>query len=367
MHGTRRLLVLLLLTGSVVAAAATPDIVAELGLEESAQRVDQRDGWQRPRKIIVRAASGFPGVEWLQPAAPGVKLLAVEKIEDAIAQAKDADAVLGWCDPRMLAAGPRIRWVQWYFAGVERCVALPAVAERKLLLTNMQRAQSPVIAEHAIAMTLALARGVDLAVAQQPARAWRPEAAAPASRMRVVKGKTMLVAGLGGIGTEVARRAHALGMRVIATRASDRKGPEFVSYVGLPDELRKLVAEADVVVNALPLTPATRGTFDARIFSGMKRSALFINVGRGATVDTSALVRALASGALGGAGLDVTDPEPLPPDHPLWQAPNVIITPHVASDSDLGDARVWEIVRENLRRYVAGEKMLSVVDVERGY
>jgi phosphoglycerate dehydrogenase-like enzyme len=90
-------------------------------------------------------------------------------------------------------------------------------------------------------------------------------------------------------------------------------------------------------------------------------------VGRGGTVDTAALIEALRSGAVGGAGLDVTDPEPLPADHPLWQAPNVIITPHVASDSDLGNARVWEIVRENLRRYVAGEKMLSVVDIERGY
>jgi phosphoglycerate dehydrogenase-like enzyme len=185
--------------------------------------------------------------------------------------------------------------------------------------------------------------------------------------MRVVKGKTLLVAGLGGIGTEVARRGHALGMRVIATRASDRKGPEFVSYVGRPDELPKLVAEADVIVNALPLTQATQDTFDARVFSVTKRSALFINVGRGGTVDTAALIEALRSGAVGGAGLDVTDPEPLPADHPLWQAPNVIITPHVASDSDLGNARVWEIVRENLRRYVAGEKMLSVVDIERGY
>lgn len=359
--------VVAILCAAALAGAATADVVAELGLEESAQRIDQREGWTKPRKIIVRALSGFPGIESLQGAAPGVKLVPLEKIEDAIAQAQDADAVLGWCDPRLLAAGPRIRWIQWYFAGVESCLAAPAVRERKLLLTNMQRAQSPVIAEHAIAMMLALARGLDLAVAQQSARAWRPDAAAPDARMRVVKGKTLLVAGLGGIGTEVARRGHALGMRVIATRASDRTGPEFVSYVGLAAELPKLVAEADVVVNALPLTPATRGTFDARIFSGMKRGALFINVGRGGTVDTNALVQALASGALGGAGLDVTDPEPLPSDHPLWEAPNVIITPHVASDSDLGNARVWEIVRENLRRYVAGEKMLSVVDVARGY
>jgi phosphoglycerate dehydrogenase-like enzyme len=358
---------LAILCTSALAVAAVPDIVAELGLEESAERVDQRPGWSKPRKILVRTLPGFPGVEWLQPAAPGVKLVPVQKIEDATAQAEDADAVLGWCDEKLLGTGRRIRWVQWYFAGVERCVGIPALQERGILVTNMQRAQSPVIAEHAIAMVLALARGLDLAVAQQSKRAWNPEAAAPESRMRVLKGKTMLIAGLGGIGTEVARRAHALGMRVIATRASDRQGPEFVSHVGRPDELPKLAAEADVVVNALPSTKATQRAFDARVFARMKRSALFVNVGRGATVDTDDLAQALANGKLAGAGLDVTDPEPLPPDHPLWQAPNVIITPHVASDSDLGNARVWEVVRENLRRYVAGEKMLSVVDVERGY
>ncbi len=358
----------------VRAASDIPDnpvaaLVTELGLEEAAQRVDQRAGWHRPRKIIVRAEEllQFPGVRWLQTVAPGVQLVAVDKIEDAVEQAHDADAVIGWCDTRILAAGPHIRWIQFIYAGVESCVAVPALRQRDLLLTNMQRTQSPIIAEHAIAMILALARGLDLGVARQPAREWRADAIVGSGRLRVLKGKTLLVAGLGGIGTEVARRAHALGMRVVATRASDRTGPDFVSYVGLPDELARLAAEADVVVDALPLTPVTRGTFDDRIFEAMKRSALFINVGRGGTVVTPALVQALQSGALGGAGLDVTDPEPLPADHPLWQAPNLIITPHISSESDLGFTRVWEIVRENLRRYVAGEKMLSVVDVTRGY
>lgn len=351
---------------SAASNTPVPALVAEVGLEEAAQRVDQRGDWRRPRKILVRAMA-FPGVQWLQSVAHGVEFVAVEKVEDAIEQARDADAVIGWCDARILAAGPRIRWVQLFYAGVEDCVAVPAVRERNLLLTNMQRAQSPVIAEHAIAMILALARGLDLSVAQQPAHEWRPEVLLGSGRLRTLKGKTLLVAGLGGIGTEVAQRAHALGMRVVATRASDRTGPDFVRYVGLPDELAKLAAEADVVVNALPLTAATRGTFDTRMFAAMKRSTLFVNVGRGGTVVTPALVQALQSGALGGAGLDVTDPEPLPTDHPLWQAPNVIITPHIASESDLGFTRVWEIVRENLRRYVAGERMLSVVDVARGY
>jgi phosphoglycerate dehydrogenase-like enzyme len=345
---------------------ATPALLAELGLEEAAQRVDQRPGWRRPQKVIVRALY-FPGADALQQAAPGVQLAVVNTVEEAIEAAPDADAVIGWCDGRILAAGPRIRWVQFFYAGVESCVNVPQMRERDVLLTNMQRVQSSIIAEHAIAMMLALARGLDLAGAQQAAHRWQPDAVLASGRLRVLKDKTMLVAGLGGIGTEVAKRAHALGMRVVATRASDRKGPDFVSYVGLPDELAKLAAEADVVVNALPLTPTTQGTFDARIFAAAKRGALFINVGRGGTVVTQALADALRTGALGAAAVDVTDPEPLPADHPLWEAPNVIITPHISSESELGFARVWAIVRENLRRYAAGDKMLSVVDIERGY
>jgi D-2-hydroxyacid dehydrogenase (NADP+) len=341
-------------------------LAAQLGLEEGNQPVKERAGWRVPRKIIVRNLQ-FPGADYMQTAAPGVRFVVADTIEAAIAQARDADAVIGWCDGRILQAGRNIRWIQFLYAGVESCVAVPEVRERGVLLTNMQRVQSPIIAEHATAMMLALARGLDMAVAEQPARQWRPETFITSGRLRTLKGKTMLVAGLGGIGTEVAQRAHALGMRVIATRASNRTGPDFVSYVGSPEELAKLVTEADVVVDALPLTAATRETFDARMFSQMKRGVLFINVGRGATVSTSALAEALHSGVVGGAALDVTDPEPLPPDHPLWRAPNLIVTPHISSESELGVTRVWEIARENLRRYVAGERMLSEVDIARGY
>jgi phosphoglycerate dehydrogenase-like enzyme len=177
----------------------------------------------------------------------------------------------------------------------------------------------------------------------------------------------MLVVGLGGIGTEVARRASALGMTVTATRASSRKGPDFVSYVGLSDELLELAAKADVVVNSLPLTPQTTGLFDAGFFAAMKPTAYFINVGRGKSVVTDDLLLALKEGHIAGAGLDVTEPEPLPSDHPLWMQPNVIITPHISAGSDLRIERLWIVMRENLRRYVAGEPMLSVVDVDRGY
>jgi phosphoglycerate dehydrogenase-like enzyme len=185
--------------------------------------------------------------------------------------------------------------------------------------------------------------------------------------MREVGGRTLLVVGLGGIGTEVARRAHALGMRVIAIRNSRREGPDFVAEVGLPEDLHAFAARADAVVSAVPLTPETTDLFDAAFFAAMKPGGWFINVGRGRSVVTDALVAALDSGRLAGAGLDVTEPEPLPAGHTLWSRPNVIITPHVAASSDVQGERYWVLVAENLRRYAAGEPLLNVVDIERGY
>jgi phosphoglycerate dehydrogenase-like enzyme len=173
--------------------------------------------------------------------------------------------------------------------------------------------------------------------------------------------------GLGGIGLEVAKRAHALGMKVIATRASSREGPDYVSYVGLSDELPTLIGQADVVVAALPLVPATTRLFDAKMFARMKKSAYFINVGRGGSVVTDDLVAALNNGTIAGAGLDVTEPEPLPKGHPLWKAKNIIITPHMSAQSDLGQSIRELILREQLRRFVAGDKLLSVVDFSKGY
>lgn len=156
-------------------------------------------------------------------------------------------------------------------------------------------------------------------------------------------------------------------MRVIATRNSRREGPDYVEYVGLSNELNDLARRADVVINTAPLTEQTRGMFNAEFFTAMKPGAFFVTVGRGASTVTDDLVVALQSGRLAGAGLDVTDPEPLPEGHPLWSIPRVIISPHTAGRSDKGRDRLYLVVQENLRRYVAGEPMLSVVDIERGY
>jgi phosphoglycerate dehydrogenase-like enzyme len=351
--------------GAAGQPATVDALVQRLGLEEGTTPVRELPGWRKPRKVLVLNAQPARVAE-LQAAAPGVQLLLANDAAEAVKLAKDADAALGLCTPELLAAGPGIRWIQAYSAGVERCVTVPALRERGVLLTNMQRVAGPVMAEHVMAMMLAYARGLQFFIPERAAGRWSREV--PESvRMVTLEGKTVLVVGLGGIGVEVAKRAHSLGMRVIATRASGREGPAFVSYVGLPDELVKLAAEADFVVNTVPLTPATTGMFDAKFFAAVKPGAFFVNVGRGRSVVQSELVAALKIGRLGGAGLDVTDPEPLPADSPLWQMQNVILTPHVSANSDVDDGVRFAIAAENLRRYVAGDKLLSVVDVAKGY
>jgi phosphoglycerate dehydrogenase-like enzyme len=355
--------VAMLAVASVDAADAPASVIEHYGLEQAQTPVSERPGWRKPKRILV--GSFIPGVaEALQSAAPGVEIVVANQA-DIAKQAAGADVVIGFCTPEVVAAGKSIRWIQLVTAGVENCVSIPGVRDRDILVTNMQRIGGPIIAEHVMGMVLAFTRGIDIYVSAQPRAEWRRTT--PPGRMSVIDGKTMLVVGLGGIGSEVAKRAHAMGMKVVATRASGRTGPEFVSYVGLPDELPKLASEADFVVNTAPLTPQTTGIFDAAFFAKMKPSAYFINIARGRSVVTSALIDALNSKKIAGAGLDVTDPEPLPRDHPLWKAANVIITPHVANDSDLGyDAQI-KVVQENLRRYLAGERMLSVVDVQKGY
>ena len=368
---------ILLLATAVFCSAAKADqpavmpdpgvaaMIVQLGLRESTTPARELAGWQRPKKVLFLNLS--PGLlPSLQAVAPGVELVPAKDAAEAVKLAGGVDAVLGFCTPELLAAGAAVRWIQVYWAGVERCVAIPALTERKILLTNMQRVAAPVMAEHVLAMMLAFTRGLDFYILEHAAARWTRELPPPAKLM-ALEGKTVLVVGLGGIGTEVARRASALGMRVVATRASGREGPSFVSYVGLPSELSKLAGEADFIVNTVPLTPATTGMFDAGFFAAAKQGAFFINVGRGKSVVQEDLVAALKSGRIAGAGLDVTDPEPLPADHPLWKFPNVIITPHMSAESDVDEQARFAIVRENLRRYVAGEKMLSVVDVAKGY
>jgi phosphoglycerate dehydrogenase-like enzyme len=272
---------------------------------------------------------------------------------------------MGFCGSDLFENAPSLHWVQVYSSGVEGCV--PAMGESNWLLTNGQKIGSPALAEHAITLMMALVRGIDAFHANQVKGTWVRDVGMERDEFMELDGRTVLVVGLGGIGTQVARKAHGLGMRVIATRGSRREGPDYVDYVGLADEVNDLARRADVVINTTPLTDQTRGMFDATFFAAMKPRAYFISIGRGASTVTADLVAALESGAIKGAGLDVTDPEPLPEGHPLWSMPRVIITPHSGGRSDRSRDRLFLLVQENLRRYVNGEPMLSVVDIQRGY
>ena len=356
----------LITLGLPATAAAQSDIenlIAQTGIEPAVTAIRDHARWQTPRKVVVRDIVGL--YETLAAMEPDVELVAVRTEAEAIAAAPGADAILGFCSSGVLEAAEDAVWVQVLSAGVERCVVHDRIRSGDVLLTNMQKMSSPVIAEHVIAMMLSLSRSLPSFAKNMDSGQWLrgPD---HTGQMVSYGGKTVLIAGLGGIGTEVARRAAALDMRVVGTRRSSREGPDFVDYVGLSDELHELAAEADFIVNALPLTDETRGLFDAEFFAGVREGAFFINVGRGKTVVTGDLVEALRSGRLAGAGLDVTEPEPLPPRHPLWRMDNVIITPHISSRGG-NRIRHGVLAMENLRRFIAGDPLFNVVDPAAGY
>ena len=363
---TRALCVLALATGLPAQGADLPEVLQDLGLRES--KIASRDmpGWEKPRRIVVWTPFGPQLAEQLEAVAPGVELVAVSNAKEAAVAAPGSQAVIGFCDQSVLDKADKVHWVQVYFAGVEDCVSLPGM-QSGIVLTNGQRLSSTTIADHTIALTYALVRGLDVFHGNQAQGAWDRSSSSDLRSFGELSGRTMLVVGLGGIGTQVAQRANALGMRILATRGSRREGPDYVEYVGLSDEAIKLATEADIVVNAVPLTDSTRGMFNKAFFAAMKPSAYYISVGRGQSTVTADLLEALNSGQIAGAGLDVTEPEPLPADHPLWSTPRVIITPHVAASSAETLVRIQALVAENLRRYVAGEPLLSRVDIQRGY
>jgi phosphoglycerate dehydrogenase-like enzyme len=355
---------LLLPIAGARAQESIAELIDEAGLGEGPMPMRDVSGWDATKSIIFRGDR--QQWSWLEDQLDNANLEFVASLDEALALAPDAGAIIGFCSDELLAAAPAVVWVQIFSAGVDRCLSSRQLFRDDLVLTNMQKMSSPVIAEHAIAMLLALTRKLPAFTHRMEEGAWKRDRR-HTEGMTTLHGKTMLVVGLGGIGTEIARRGAALGMRVVATRSSSSSGPEFVDYVGLSGEIFDLAKDADVIVNALPLTDETRGLLGSHFFgSEFSRTPYFINVGRGATVDTQALLAALESGRLAGAGLDVTDPEPLPRDHALWRQPNVIITPHVSARG--GDrSRHRLLTAENIRRYLDGDALLNVVDPERGY
>ena len=322
-----------------------------------------------PKMELTYFAGSMPkdDQERLAELAPNVRIVAGLSGKEALARAEEADAIdAKYATPEFLAKATKLRWVQVQSAGVDRYISIkPLMENDDIVLSNFRAVHGPSIADHSMAMLLFLTRNLGFYADAQQEGKWK-RGKAPKAAI-ALEGKTMLVVGLGGIGSEIAQRAHGCGMRVIGTRRSDSPSADYIEHVGKPDELLKMLPEADVVALAVPLTDETKDLLDAEAFAAMKSGAYLINIARGKVVNTEAMMDSLKSGRLAGAGLDVTDPEPLPEGHPLWEMPNVIITPHVAGRSAVTDERRSALTVENLRRFGAGEPLLNVVDKEAGY
>jgi phosphoglycerate dehydrogenase-like enzyme len=278
----------------------------------------------------------------------------------------EADVIVGWqISPEQLDHTPRLRWFHAGSAGVEH-LDLPALCGHQVLLTNSSGVSAPNMAEHALGRMVALARRFPRLMREQAAHAWRDEDTH--REVRELGRETVLVIGTGEIGAQVASRAAAFGMRVegLRRRAGAETLPNF-ARIWSRDALHDALAGADHVVVTLPDTPDTRNLLDTAAFAACKPGAMIYNVGRGTVIDTEALVAALQSGHLGGAGLDVTEPEPLPADSPLWDLENVLITAHTSGASP----RYWErqeaLLSDNIARFLDGRSLRNVVDYEHAY
>lgn len=316
------------------------------------------------RSLVISLPAPEEHVEELRRNFPEVEITTVEpdELTDAL---ETADAVVAWRVPEEAIQNARnLKWIHRGAAGVEDLIT-PSLRDSDIILTNSSGVHATNIAEHVLACMLAFARRLPKLLTMQRDHRWEGRKVIGVFELT---GQKVLLVGLGEIGQAVATRANALGMDTIGVRRNPNlTRPDGVDTMMSIDRLHEALSGAHHVVNSLPFTRTTKGMFDEAAFEAMRDGAYFYNVGRGRTVDTQALVRALERGKLAGAGLDVTDPEPLPEDSPLWDMPNVIITGHTAGKTPNMWPRVFKLVENNLRRYEAGDPMINVVDLESGY
>lgn len=317
------------------------------------------DLWQAPEWFPEKLRHDFPQFEVTH-------LSNYDGIDRHLA---DTEIAIAWSlRPEQFRAAKRLKWIHSPAAAVHQLM-FPELIESEVVLTNAREVHGPVVAEHVMALMFALAKRIPQAVRLQSKHSWgQSEMWNARPRPRELAGATAGIVGLGSIGLNVAQRAANLGMRVIAAREHTSKGmTEHVSEVLPATKLDSLLAQSDYVVLAAPVTPTTSGMMNAARLGQMKPDAYLINVGRGPLVDTAALVEVLRQGKIGGATLDVFDQEPLPADSPLWDLDNLLITPHTAGLTEKLWERHYSLFSENLRRYLAGQALLGIVDKRRGY
>jgi phosphoglycerate dehydrogenase-like enzyme len=319
-------------------------------------------GTERPLVAIVDAVDrALPDLGPITSVARVVAVSSVAELEDRL---DELEIVFAWNFDRptlldVVPRAPRLRWIQSISAGVEE-FAKPVLAQHDVTLTSAAGVYDPGLAESVLGFLLALSARI-VEDARLAPGSW------PTDGTRLIRGSTALVVGAGSIGTETGRLLRAAGVRVRGIARTARAADEVFESIAGPDALHGELSRADHVVNVLPRTAGTEKMFDAAAFAAMKPTALFVNIGRGATVDEAALIEALAGGRIGGAALDVFEVEPLPEASPLWRMPNVLVSPHRAGDHEDWSRAVVDLFADNLRRYLAGEPLRNVVDVDLGY
>ncbi len=319
---------------------------------------DEFDMWQPPAWFAPRLRTEFPQVEVAQPS---------DKRQDE-QELSNADVMLGWSlRPEELRAATRLRWIYSITAAVDRFMS-PELIASDVAICNAGRVHGPVVAEHAIAMIMALAKRVPSAVRHQERRKWAREAMwNERPRPREIRDATLVQVGLGSIGAEIASMASALKMHVIGIREHPEHGTEGAHEVFGYDSLDAAIARADYIVLAAPETARTRNLIDERRLRLFKPDAYLVNVARGSLVDEVALVAALRNRQLAGAALDVFSEEPLPRRSRLWKMPQVLITPHTAFLTEKVWERHYALFADNLRRYLAGQPLIELIDKKKGY
>jgi phosphoglycerate dehydrogenase-like enzyme len=317
-------------------------------------------------KVVLTQTEGYPHFGLLDDLdIPGVQVVRVTTPEEQAREVADAEVFYGFPTADLLKSAPALRWIQSPSAGVNYLQHLPELVESDIVLTNTRGAHGPSIGEHTFALLFALTRHIPQSLEAQREHRWAWKELYRTGRE--MHGMTMGIIGYGAIGRAVAQRARGFEMDILAVDAHPDPEAPFVDEVWGMDRLPDLLAQSDVVVVSAPLTNASYHMLDAAALARMKPDAYLIVVSRGGIVDEAALADALQSGRLAGAGLDVAETEPLGPESPLWDAPNLVITPHTAGDSSEKERRCVEILRENLLRYTRGEPLLNVVDKQRGY
>ena len=277
-------------------------------------------------------------------------------------EVSDADAIIGAPSPEVVNAAKKLKWLQITSAGVEPYL-IPEIVNSDIVMTNAKTLSAPAIADHGFGMLLALTRKLNHFIAVRPQEEWERKN----FELQELEGKTAVVIGTGGIGSNVGRRAKAFGMTVIGVDPKEFPTRQSFDRMVYPDRLDQVIPEADVVFLCVPHTKESEKMYGPSQFERMKRGSYFIALSRGKIYDLPALVKALDSRHLAGAGVDVTDPEPLPKGHALWKFDNVVITPHIATQGEGGTPRRIELYKDNIVRFGAGEQLRNVVDKQKGY